>query len=110
MWQEGYKEEPIIVQDQTNQPVKETQTKDTRSLDDLAKSLEAQSKSLADTQPKPVKAAATAEGAPKPTVNLSVNDTDSAAKKQQGAQKDPAPPTKTAALDRKKGFLGIFGK
>lgn len=49
IWSEGYKSEDVIVDDPTVIKKDDDKHKDTRSLDDLAKSLEAKTKSLPNT-------------------------------------------------------------
>lgn len=117
MWREGYKSEPVIIKDQASTTsLDEGKPKDTRSLDDLSKSLDQQAKLMSQSAPTkatPVKPAGAV------AVNVSVKDTEAASQKQVQAQKPavsgqqsvektnaPAP----AITAKKKGLFGIFGK
>lgn len=112
MWREGYKSEPIIIKDQAEVQTADNKPKDTRSLDDLSKSLEKQAQLI--SQKTPTKSAPIKEGE-KVSVNVSVKDTQSAQQKQsqaQGSQNTKTVENTNKAPEpnpapKKKGFWGF---
>ena len=121
VWQEGYSPEEVIVRDPAAPRVIEPKTKDTRSLDELSKSLEKQSETLRQKQAgqTPSTLRPTAETKGVSSINLSVKDIKTAAEKQAKAQQNQAPPAPSAESQvtptppapqtlKKKKFLGIF--
>jgi len=113
MWQRGFQAEDTIVMDKTDNVPPPRAQRDERSLDDLAKALDKESKNV-EEQAAPARAAAAMKmkaaqakapkadqpSAEKPEINLSVKDVNSAAQKQAEAQKTPT--------QSKKGLLGFL--
>ena len=116
MWQEGYTPENVIVLDKDDE-IKggERVVHSSASLDDLAKKLDVQSKTILQKQPikAPVrkslaKAAQTGTG-----LNLSVRDVQDATEQQKQAQNITAVPAVTPVAGEKpkgRGIMGFFKK
>jgi len=112
MWQEGYKAENVIVLDKDDEGKGEERTvRSSASLDDLAKNLEAQSKTIQEKKPAgiiPRKAATKmAQNTGGGELNLSVKDVKSAVEKQTQAQ-NPTPIE--PAAKKTGGMFGLFRK
>ncbi len=111
MWREGYKSEPVIIKDQVAPVENSNKPKDTRSLDDLSKSLDKQAQLMSQSAPVKKFAKSSSEVA----VNVSVKDvnkpqTQSPApaakdnpKENQGAAQD----VKATAAPKKKSWFNF---
>lgn len=99
MWKGGFKAESVIIIDKNaEKEKKKTPTKDTSSLDDLAKTLEKQANVITQNTPKPAQKTNPTTGEQAQTLNISVKDVGEASKKQAEAQ-----------ADNRKGQKGLFG-
>lgn len=122
VWKEGFQPPAVIVKDPAAPEVKDEGKKDIRTLDELAKSLDNTQGEMDKKKPASgtTPAASAAGGKEVSSINLSVKDIQTAAQKQELAQKPgttgnsaPAPvPTTPNPVDskeqKKRGLLGIF--